>query len=250
MDFQNEYVEVVDYNKDKNGTISFNKKAYSMNFLSKFFLQKAEDMLMPTLSDLQKQLNDIKEIVERLNEDNMRLNDIDNRLKKNISDTAVLIEEYNKTNVGANARYIEAVSFLCKINLMFKQAIPYFGSKRKLNILEMLVDYLYSSKIDLKNELGREANNDRRVSEILDLIEKFNKSSRNDIICYLQKIKSDWNRCLFFPENKVFQSDNMKIFNDIEKLEEGTPVYVLSLGYELPDSNVELEITTVCSRNN
>lgn len=107
--------------------------------------------------------------------------------------------------------------------------------------LEEKVDKLSKALLDLSERVDR---NGKKTDILLADIDNFNANYKPDLIGYLSNFNTKWEDCVLFPNEFIFNPSTMIPFNDLE-IEEGTPVYVVSLGYNFPNSNSEKQLPMV-----
>ncbi len=205
--------------------------------------------LIPSIQGIQGQqsqstdeINRIFKYINDLKQENIelksRLDSICQSIDKNELVTATLLNEYNSKKAGLNSKYKTAIDVLYSLRTKFIQNVATFGRSSRLELLQMLVNYLYEPSDALKDAIISSSHEDKKTASILSEIENFNDKYRNNVISYLTEKGKVWSQCVIFPNDSVYHPNLMSVYNDAD-LEEGTPVFIVALGYSFPDSNSE-----------
>lgn len=214
-------------------------KLANMNFLKKIvqriFREEIERSVSKSLNDMSSQNSNLEEKVNKLSK---ALLDLSERVDRNGKKTDILLADYNTKKASLDSKYKAAIDILYKLNLKFSQNVPTFGRANNLEILQMLVHYLYNPVDAMRETITSRAHDDKKTLSILADIDNFNANYKPDLIGYLSKFNTKWEDCVLFPNDFIFNPSTMIPFNDLE-IEERTPVYVVSLGYNFPNSNSE-----------
>lgn len=231
------------------------KKWISMNIIKKYLLeamsptiksiQESNEELERQNKELSNQISDLSKSVSSLVG---QMSTLSEQVRQNSRSTSILVAEYNTKKASASSKYKNAIDELFKLKMRFEQNIGYYGRAKKLDLLQMLVNYLYEPQEALKNAIISHSEDDAKTSQILDEIDKFNSEYKKDLISYLSSIESTWDDCVIFPKEFFYNSKTMSSFNDND-IEEGAPIYVVSLGCQFPNSNSESTLPLVFKQN-
>lgn len=226
-------------------------KLASMNFLEKLILRIFTPLRKEIEQSVNKSLSDINlknsQLEEKVNELSKALLELSKKVDRNGKKTDTLLADYNTKKASSESKYKAAIDILYKLNLKFSQNVPTFGRANKLEIIQMLVNYLYNPMDAIRETITSTAADDEKTLSILAGIDNFNANYKPDLIDYLSEINIKWEDCVLFPNEFTFNPSAMIPFNDLE-IEEGTPVYVVSLGYKFPNSNSEKQLPMVFIR--
>jgi len=239
-----QYIQIAEVSEDEG---SITKKWKSMKFLEKF----VSKFFTPVI-------NEMKDSIDRLNKENEKLRtdlgDLSNRFNQLVDQvqidsqkTATLLADYNTKKANSDSKYKAAIDVLYSLNLKFCQNVSTFGKANKLELLEMLVRYLYNPIEAYRNAILALSQDNDKSKSILSEIENFNENFRSDLVNYLSEKNTNWEDCVKCPSDSMFNSQIMTPFNDVE-IEEGTPVFIVSLGYNFPNSNSERQLPNVFKR--
>lgn len=242
-----QYIQIAEMSEDEE---SLTKKWISMKFLEKFVLKiftpKIEQMSTSFNQSIQNLHSENKQLKEQLNELLEKYRILSEQVQKDSQKTATLLADYNTKKASSDAKYRTVINVLYSLNLKFSQNVSTFGKAKKLELLEMLVKYLYHPSDNLRETiLSLSEDNDKSASILCD-IDNFNNNYREDLVNYLSEINTTWEDCVQFPSNNIFNSQIMTPFND--DIEEGAPVYIVTLGYAFPNSNSERQLPNVFKR--
>ena len=243
-----QYIQIAEISEDEE---SITKRWKSMKFLVKFVLkiftpmiEQMETSFNQSIQDLRSENEQIQDQLKKLSERHRILSE---QVQKDSQKTATLLADYNTKKASSDAKYKTAIDALYSLNLKFSQNVSTFGKANKLELLEMLVNYLYSPNDSLREAILSLSQDNDKSSSILCDIDNFNKCYREDLVNYLSEINTKWEDCVQFPINKKFNSQIMIPFNDVD-IEEGAPVYIVTLGYAFPNSNSERQLPNVFKR--
>lgn len=100
---------------------------------------------------------------------------------------------------------------------------------------ERIIGYFFNRKDgkDDNEEVGMMCN---KTKEMLSKIDEFNKTAKKDLVKYLFNIGMSWEECVHYPEENKYNPKTMSSYTG-EEMEKGTPVYIVSIGYEFPNTN-------------
>ena len=84
-----------------------------------------------------------KQLKEQLNELLEKYRILSEQVQKDSQKTATLLADYNTKKASSDAKYRTVINVLYSLNLKFTQNVSTFGHAKKLELLEMLVKYLY-----------------------------------------------------------------------------------------------------------
>ncbi len=219
--------------------------------LSKLFKSKSKEKIEVVVNDIDKlkyTCESLNNEIQILREDNQNfkdklteLTDIITQINSLISP---LVSDYNKKNAQAYISYKSAIDFLYKLNFKFEQSIPYFDRENKLDSLQSLVQHLSDSA----NKIIKVSSSPlkERIDMLYNDIEEFNKSYKPGLLSYLDSMEKSWNECVQLPATYYYDPGIMKYIGN-EPLP-GTPIYVVSLGFQFPNSNGEEKLPSVMTR--
>lgn len=248
-------IRVCEVEHDKDG-VKPKKSWKNMNWLEKivlgFFDKRIEDNKV--IKELRSSVNDLTEKNKELTKKNKELtanvsaissrqNQMDDVLNK-------LLVGFNTDKANAKKKYTKAIDELSNINELFKHNIREFSRARELNILHKLINYLYEPSDTLRNEINslESSRNTERIKDIFDKIDKFNTSFKQGMLDYLNNEGRKWEDCVIFPYSCYFSSDTMSPYNATD-INEGNPIYVVSLGFNFPNSNYGKVLPEVIDMN-
>lgn len=232
---------------------SITPKWKNMNFLEKIVFK----ILNPIREEIEKS---IKSGLKKLREENEllkgqvlelteKINGLMTDIEKYEKKTNTLMAEYNTKIASSDSKYKAGIDVLYKLNLKFNQNVPTFGRAQKLETLQMLVNYLYHPEESIREAILVSSQDDEKTISILSDIDKFNSNFKTDLVGYLKKSGKTWEDCVSFPSDVHYDPQIMTPYNDIE-IESGTPIYVVSLGLHLPNSNSDEQLPCVFVRKN
>lgn len=232
---------------------SITPKWKNMNVLEKLFSK----ILSPIKDEIERSINpeikllreDNNALKKRVNELSEKLSNLVAVIEKYEKKTDTLMAEYNTKKASSDSKYKAGIDVLYKLNLQFNQNVPTFGRAQKLEVLQMLVNYLYHPEESIREAILVSSQDDEKTISILSDIDKFNTNFRADLIEYLKKSGKTWEDCVSFPSDFHYMPQIMVPYNDIE-IESGTPIYVVSLGLHLPNSNSDEQLPYVFVRKN
>lgn len=265
MDTTNKYIKISDVQTSQDGIISRIDKLWPMKILENWIKSIFNCEMKSFTTEIQNQINDdkkecnsVKNNIETILDKISNLEIQHKSMLKEISDlktqqatlektTSVLQREYNTQKARVDAGYRNAISAFCTINRKFKQEFPWFGKNAMLDVLEMLVHYLVKPTVEFKETILQKSNNHQKVSSIIEAIEQFNRTHRDNLEAYLKRDGSSICNQIIFPESRKYDKNVMQVFND-ENIEEGSPIYIISLGYSFPNSNTNAEKPLVYPR--
>lgn len=247
-----QYINIIEKSPVDGG---LEQKWIPMNILEKYFLkaisptitsiQKSNEELRNQNDEMAKQISDLSRNMKPLEEEIKKLS---KQVEQISESTSILVAEYNTKKASSISKYKNAIDELFKLKMRFEQNVGYYGRADKLDLLQMLVHYLYEPQEALKDSIISQSGDDAKTLQILEEIEKFNSELKKDLITYLEGIESTWDNCVIFPKEFVYNSETMASFSDND-IEEGTPIFVVSLGYKFPNSNSESTLPLVFTRN-
>lgn len=219
-----------------------------MNIIAKYILlpllREKEKSFNKSLASLEKNNKALEKQVSQLSE---KLEELSAKIEKNNRSTEALLSFYNKNRAELNSKYRAAVDALYKINNKFILNVPAFGRIKKLDIIHLLIQFLYNPSHELETEIRSAIVNDEKASKIFSEILEFNTNHKPNFEYYLSTLNLKWNDCILFPNEFVYNPSIMQPFNG--EIEDGTPVYVVSLGLKLPNSNAEACLPQVFKQN-
>ena len=195
-------------------------------------LEKNNKLLKEENESLRKQLS---EMSGKLSEMSGKLSEMSGKLLSISDKVDALCEEENRKKARLNTKYKDAIDAFCALDEKIIANVPSFGRAGKLNVIQMLVQYLYNPTDDLLDNIKSEATDGDKAISILKDIANFNNTLKHDLIHYLSSIEKKWEDCVLFPDECTYNPSTMQYFNN--EIEEGTPIYVVSLGYDFPKSN-------------
>lgn len=221
------------------------EKTVSMNRIKEFIVKLISEQLVKKLEENNAAL--MKSVEEKLEENNAKLKksvealEKDNaELKKQVlqisQKSEPLFKEYNEKKTSQDNTYKKAINAFYDLNIKIEQCFPVFARKGMLNVLQMLLCYLYNPTDALLSNIESTARNEDEIISILKNITKFNNTLRQDLISCLSSIGKKWEDCVLLPNECSYNPSTMQYFN--VEIEKGTPIYVVSLGYDFPKSNL------------
>lgn len=221
-----------------------------MNFFKKLFLNWCAKEIVKTKTDLEKEITDLRNnnnelsgkidaVIKQIGELSQKLDTVSTQLEKTKTATKQIRAEYNTQKASIDSMYKGAIDCLYDLRNQFENNVSKFGKDNRLDVLQMLVHYLYDPKDSLKDAIySRIENNNDKALDILGKIVNFNDTYREKLIAYLADKGFSWEQCVLFPEKYVYDPTVMAAFNDLEIIE-NSPIYVVALGYQFPGSNSE-----------
>ena len=209
-------------------------------------LNKMNESNSRAFDDLRLENAQLRDEIKKLSKG---LNELSERFSKNDEKTNILFAEFNTKKASADSKYKNAIDYLYRLNRTFEDSVGAFGRAKKLEILEMLVQYLYNPEKAIQERIQLASMDDERSLSILAEIGKFNDEYRPDLGEYLASINAKWNDCVQYPIETNYNPRTMACYNDLE-IEIGTPIYVVSLGFNFPNSNSEKQLPKVFKRTN
>lgn len=218
-------------------SMNITPKLVNMNFFEKFIMR----LFTPLREEIKESLKALelknKELEKLVSDLSQKLSLLSDKVNQNGEKTEALLADYNTKKASMDSKYKAAIDALYKLNIKFSQNVRRFGEANKLNIIQMLVHYLYNPTNDEQDTIMAAACGDERTLSILKDIDDFNTSLKPDLIKYLDTIEKKWQDCVLFPNEYIYKPSTMQPYND--EIEEGSPIYVVSLGYKFPNSNSE-----------
>lgn len=247
----NQYIYVFEESTNDDGIRKITPNLTDMKFLEKLVLRSITSKI-----DEMKEAN--KRDLEALKQENLRLqngissllktvNELSLQLSKNNEKTNKLLERYNMEKASIDSKYKEAIDFLYRLNIKFEGNVGLFGRAKKLDTLQMLVYYLYKPDNSIRERIQQVSMGDEKTMTILSEIDKFNSECKSDLLEHLTSINCKWDDCVHYPKGTDYDPKTMACFNDID-IEVGTPIYVVSLGFDFPNSNSEKQLPKVFKR--
>lgn len=246
-----QYIPIIEETNDGEGLICVFKKKMDMNWFKKKFWS----MFTPQLNEIQSDMKKMREEYNGLQDEIKKLQSALSGINKKIEP---LLETHNTQIASLDNKYREAIKKMSKLHLNFAQCVPMFGRARSLEILQMLVKYLYNPTGELYSEIlaasnGKDDNEKVRemrdkAKEMLSEIDEFNKAAKKDLVKYLSNIGMSWEECVYYPVECKYNPKTMSSYNG-EEIEEGTLVYIVSIGYEFPNTNAKPQRPIVFERN-
>lgn len=207
------------------------------------------DELRSFINDLAQQNERLHQQISTLSAD---ISSIKSLLTENSNITSKLLAEYNAKKANVDTKYKEAIDSLYRLNKIFLKNVPHLGRAKELDKLQMLVNYLYNPTEALRDAILSCSQNDttssKIIASIIDEIDSFNKSLKQDFLKYLENENLQWDKCIIFPDSTYFSPETMIPYNDSD-IENDTPIYVVSLGFDFPNSNSEKVLPTVFKIN-
>jgi len=237
-----------------NDEICITPKWKNMKYIEKIINKILTPIQKTIENSIEDRLKSISESLEKLDKLNgevekltNRISTIESRIKLNNEDIQTLRNNYNSKRARFETIYKEGIYKFCELNLRLAQSAPAHGRIGKLEIHQKLVSYTYAPTEDLRKEISEYAQTDKDIQSIFSAINNFNEEYKPRIVDYLSKeVGKRWEDCVLFPQEKVFNSQAMAPFND--DIEEGTPVYIIALGFDFPNSNREKQLPKVMAR--
>ena len=222
-------------------TVSMNRiKEFIVKLISEQLVEKLEEnnaALMKSVEKLEENNAALMKSVEALKEDNAKLKLQVSQISKK---SEPLFKEYNEKKTSQDNTYRKAINAFYELNSKIDGCVSKFGRDGMLNVIQMLVRYLYNPTDDLLNDIKSEAkdkNKNEEITSILNNIADFNENLKPDLIRYLSSIGKKWEDCVLFPDKYTYNPSTMQYYNN--EIENGTPIYVVSLGYDFPNSNLK-----------
>lgn len=216
-------------------------------------LKAREKRLTDTLEDLKKTICNLTHRVNALSND---LSQLSNELEKNKGKVDIVFSDYNTRNASSDSKYRLAIDDICRLNEKIRYRTSMFRRGGYLENLQLLVKYLYEPSVELQTEIleitpddDKSKNISDETKNILKEIDAFNVKFKPDLINFLSKLGFKWEDCVLFPEEFKYDSKKMCSYNEME-IEEEAQIYVVSLGYEFPNSNLGKQLPVVFKRTN
>lgn len=230
-----QYIYMAEMSSDDD-VLNITPKLASMNFFKKFISK----LLTPLKEELKQSLEALEKRNALLEEQVLNMsNDLSIISKK----METLLADNNTKKASLDSKYKKAIDVFCELGKEIIDNVPRFGRAGKLNVIQMLVQYLYNPTDDLLDNIKSEATDGDKAISILKDIANFNNTLKPDLIHYLSSIEKKWEDCVLFPDECTYNPSTMQYFNN--EIEEGTPIYVVSLGYDFPKSNLEKRLPKV-----
>lgn len=227
----------------EDGLIRRTPKQADMSYIKKLIqpilkpLQdKIKQLAEESLNDLRSENETLKKEVDRLSKELSKEQDENREYRKK---TDLLMDDRNRQKASSVSKYKGAINSLCQLNRKINYNVTLFASREnKLNIIQMLVNYLYKPTKSLRDTITSTAAEHREeILSILKDIEDFNEKNRQYLLDYLDEIHERWEDCVLFPNEIKFNHSTMTPYKD--EIEDGTPIYVVSLGFKFPNSNLD-----------
>ena len=220
---------------EKNASMSIKK------FIEKFLTL---GQLKQSLEDLKKDNAALKQSLEDLKKDNAALRD---KVLKLSEKSEILFKDFNAKKSSLDIKYKDAINAFYDLNIKIEQCFSVFARKGMLNVLQMLLYYLYNPTDDLLSNIKSTARNEDEIISILKDITNFNDTLKQDLINCLSSIGKKWEDCVLLPNECSYNPSTMQYYN--VEIEKGTPIYVVSLGYDFPKSNLGKCLPKVFPKN-
>lgn len=206
------------------------KKEIDMNIFYKLLAPSINKALDEITAQLEENLNNKISALDRT------ISDLKKELNDNKTTIKTLVEKSNYIGARNQADATAAINNLCSINKMFVENVRNYGKSEKLDILEMLVKYLFNSDKDLKKDIMDKYGTENTIN-ILTAIDDFNDKHRQNLLSVLSLNGLKWEDCVKFPDNK-FDPKIMAPFNT-QDITAGDDVYIVALGFNFPFSNCD-----------
>lgn len=259
------FFHVAEENFDNEG-VTIKTSWRDMKFLKKIILRifsKDIEKVRVQQSNVVDQINELRSFINDLAQQNEKLHQqistlssdlsaIKSHLTENTNITSKLLAEYNTKKASVDTKYKEAIDCLYRLNKIFLKNVPHLGRAKDLDKLQMLVNYLYNPTEALRDAIlnctQNETASSKIIVSIMDEIDSFNKSLKQDLLKYLENENLEWDKCIIFPISTLFSSETMLPYNDSD-IDNDTPIYIVSLGFDFPNSNSEKVLPTVFKIN-
>lgn len=240
-----QYIEIVEISDNEEcGTKKWMSMKFFENLVYKIFtpiINAQIDSFEKSMQTLRTENEYIKRQLDVLTE---KYKNFSEQVQKDSQNITTLLADYNTRKASSDTKYKDAINALYKLNRLFIQNVSTFGKANNLELLEKLVNYLYNPNYELRETILSQK--DAKSASILLDIDDFNNNLKSDIVSYLNDRGVKWEDCVQFPGSKNFDSQIMIPFND--EIEEGFPVYIVSLGFAFPNSNSEKQLPNVFMR--
>ncbi len=244
-----QYISIAEESYDENGIKNITNKLIDMTILDKFIMRICSPIKENLEQSLNKSMNELKATfatsMETMRKENEALKQKVAALSNNLN---IVLADYNTKKASLSSKYKHAIDFLYALNVKFENSVSTFGRAKQLEVLQSLVKYLYLPTKNLRPESPIDSEIGSKVNSLLVEIDKFNREYRTDLEEYLTSIKSKWDDCVIYPKEDTFNPLTMNAFNG-SAYPNGTPVYVVELGYNFPNSNAEKCLPVVFKRD-
>lgn len=234
---------------DEDGFINSTERKIEMSR----FADKIAAFLMPELKKMQ---NNIEALSEKLNDlensvmesakqaDVYKLSKGISTLKSELSTLKSTIEpmhkKFNSDMAQDSIAYTKGINALATLNDDLKSGMSSFSRHQELNMLQSLVEYLYSndSNARMSLDLIKQKVVTSDFGTLLDKITKFNETHRMNLLTGIEKFGQTWEQCVVFPRENNF--DTAECLNQfVSGVTSETPIFVVRLGLNFPKSNFE-----------
>lgn len=229
---------------DESITPKWKSMKFLENWVQRIFTPIRKEIEDSFAESLEKMRNENAELRQKVSDLSTELSKLSRQVKEDGEKTKKLSAYYNAEKASSESKYKTAIDILYKLKLKFEQNVPTFGKANKLEVLQMLVKYLYSPTEALKKRILLSSRGDEKAKSILDEIDNFNDNFKSDLVESLSNVNSKWEDCVLFPQETKYNPQTMALFNDMDT-EVGEPVYIVSLGYKFPHSNSEKQLPLV-----
>lgn len=254
-----QYISIQEETIDGEGLICVIQKKVEMNWVEEKLGKIILRIFTPKLEEIVSDIDEMKKANTKLQDEikklRSELSQFNTGIEKKIEP---LWETHNAKIASLDNKYRKAIKKMSALYVDFEDCVPIFGRPKRMEVLQMLVEYLYNPTKELRTLILSNSNdteNDSReikrmndrIKKMLSEIENFNDTERKYLEEYLSSIESNWENCVFYPKEYLYNSRTMFAF-DGSKIEEGTPVYIVSIGYKFPNSNAEPKLPLVVER--
>ncbi len=202
--------------------------------------QKIREWLLPEIKRINETIESQSRRIQELERSNSQLNDLlkeekekNEKIKSRLDE---LTSNANSERVRLEKNYSQGVTEFQKLNRKMTDYIRKFDEVGCSYILEMITEYFYIHSQKLKDEILAEFEKEKvelPVMNILDDIDKFDKTYRPNIDRFLGLINSSLDKCLIFPKERYFISRDMESVTG-RNIKDGSPVFIIGLGYDFP----------------
>lgn len=239
----NQFIYIAEMTCDNNET-SITPKWKDMKYIEKIISRVLKDTIEQNLKEKLQSLSQTLEQQERvIKKLEGNISSLENQLTSSKDRINALSNSFNSQKANADTNYKRGIDKLGELNSKFIQYVPIFGRNGHLQLLQELVTLLHTPTETILEELSGYAkkNKDNVIQSIMDEIVKFNKEYRLGIEKYLSEVANKkWEECVIFPQGTTYDSKTMGSYN--EDLTDGVQVYIVSLGFNFPNSNVSKQL--------
>lgn len=222
------------------GIITDIQQKIPMGYIEK----KIREWILPEIEKINETIESQSRKIQELEHSNKQLNDLlkeekeKNEKIKNKLDQ--LSSNVNSEELRLKRNYSQGVTEFQKLNRKMTDYIRKFDEVGCSSLLEMITEYFYIHSQELKDIILAEFEKTKTTLPVMNLLEEidnFDKTYRPNIDRFLGLINSSLEKCLIFPKERYFLARDMESVTG-RNLKDGSPVYIIGLGYDFPEIDV------------